>query len=304
MHPCSLSTKERVVARPFVKWAGGKSQILCELLPRIDISPRNYWEPFVGGGALFFALLETGIIHSHSDENCDFCGDNAMGSKSSPGKKIVINDKNEELANAYRVVQSNVADLVESLERHLVTKEHFYKVRAQDPSELSEVERASRFIFLNKTCYNGLWRVNKKGHFNVPFGRYKNPRICDETNLLAVSCALRGVTILSRDFEEVAICAQSGDFVYFDPPYHPLSETSDFTSYVDSGFGTKDQERLASVARYLTRAGVFCMISNSDTEFARKLYAGFRVEHVEARRSINSKKDRRGWVPELIVRNW
>jgi len=292
IHPCALSEKDRVCAKPFVKWAGGKSQILNELLPRIDVQFQNYWEPFVGGGALFFALFESGIIPS-----CSNRGSNIPTT-------ITINDKNEELANAYKVIQSNVLDLIASLEKHVVTKEHFYEIRAQDPLRLSEVERASRFIFLNKTCYNGLWRVNKKGQFNVPYGRYKNPKIFEETNLLAVSCALRGVSILCEDFQEMAMRAQPGDFVYFDPPYHPLSESSNFTSYVDSGFDRNDHERLAHVVRDLTAAGVFCMVSNSDTEFTRRLYAGLRVEHVEARRSINSKKDGRGCVPELIVRNW
>ncbi|HOV65860.1 MAG TPA: DNA adenine methylase [Bacillota bacterium] len=304
IHPCVLSEKDRVGAKPFVKWAGGKGQILNELLPRIDIRFQNYLEPFVGGGALFFALFESGTIPSYSNRGSGLCGTGVIDPKTYIPPTIAINDKNEELANAYKVIQSNVLDLIASLEKHVVTKEHFYEIRAQDPMRLSEVERASRFIFLNKTCYNGLWRVNKKGQFNVPYGRYKNPKIFDETNLLAVSCALRGVSILCEDFQEMAMSAQPGDFVYFDPPYHPLSESSSFTSYVDSGFDRKDHERLAHVVRDLTAAGVFCMVSNSDTEFTRRLYAGLRVEHVEARRSINSKKDGRGCVPELIVRNW
>ena len=206
--------------------------------------------------------------------------------------------------NAYRVIQTDVEALIECLTGHVNSREHYYRVRATDPSLLSRVERAARFIYLNKTCYNGLWRVNKKGQFNAPFGRYKNPLICDHENLRSVSQALKGVMLLCEDFEVAVKSAQSGDFVYFDPPYHPVSETAYFTSYVDDGFGPEEQERLAEVFRELSDKGVLVMLSNSDREYIRDLYRGFRIESVQAKRAINCRADRRGPVSELIIRNY
>ncbi len=268
--------------KPFVKWAGGKGQIIGELLARAPEKYNRYFEPFVGAGALFFAL--------------------------NPGR-AVLNDKNEELMNAYSVVRTNVSDLAASLATHASLhgrhgRDHYYRVRGIDPHTLSSVERASRFIYLNRTCYNGLWRVNSSGRFNVPLGRYKNPKILDEENLRAVSDRLQNTTILCVDFEAAVAEAAPGDFVYFDPPYHPLSETSRFTGYVDEGFGPESQVRLAGVFGTLADRGASVMLSNSDTAFVRGLYDGFRIDVVQAKRPINCRADGRGVVNELIVRNY
>ncbi len=271
--------------KPFIKWAGGKGQIAGELIARAPRRFNGYIEPFIGGGALFFAL---------SAQLNDFLCT----------RKIVLNDKNEELMNAYRIIKADVFELVESLKKHIATKEYYYKVRAQDPLKLSEVERASRFIFLNRTCYNGLWRVNRKGEFNVPFGRYKNPNFLNEANLLNVSKVLQNTTLINEDFEDAVDLAGPGDFVYFDPPYCPLSKTAYFTSYVGDGFQYEDQARLAEVFRKLSQKGVWGMASNSDTDCVRELYREFRLESIKAKRVINSKGNRRGPVLELIIMNY
>lgn len=260
-----------------MKWAGGKGQTLPELLSRMPSQFGRYFEPFLGGGALFFA--------------------------SSPGEAF-LSDRNPLLINAYAVVRDHVGELVQSLSRHSPDKEHYYVMRRADPGSLSGVERASWFIYLNRTCYNGLWRVNSRGRFNVPFGRYKSPRIVDEENLIRGSRALRATTIAYADFEEALERAEEGDFVYLDPPYHPVSETAGFTTYVEGGFDLSEQARLAGVFRKLSDAGVLAMLSNSDTEEVRRLYSGFRIETVQAKRPINCRGDRRGAISELIVRNY
>jgi len=272
-----LGLRRRQVPRPFVKWAGGKSQILGHLLGCVPPRFGRYYEPFVGGGALFFALLP---------------------------EDAVISDSNEELINAYLVIRDHVEELIESLKKHRNEEDYYYAVREQDPDKLSPVERASRFIYLNKTCYNGLWRVNSRGKFNVPFGRYKNPRICDEENLRAVSRALQGVSILCCDFEEAVANAGPGDFVYFDPPYYPLSETARFTQYTREDFGPEEHARLARVFKELDKRGCFVLLSNSDTEFVRSLYAGYNIRPVQANRCINCKGDRRKGVTELLISNY
>jgi DNA adenine methylase len=264
-------------ARPFVKWAGGKGQVLGELKARVPSRYGRYYEPFVGGGALFFATSPT---------------------------EATLSDKNPFLINAYAVVRGNPGELIVSLRNHRADRAYYYSMRDLDPAALSDVERASWFIYLNRTCYNGLWRVNSKGRFNVPFGRYANPRILDEDNLRKVSEALRRATILCADFTSALGGAKRGDFVYLDPPYHPLGGTSDFTGYVEGGFGPSDQDRLSKVFRDLTGAGVLVMLSNSDTELVRRLYSGFRVETIRAKRPINCRSDRRGAVSEVIVRNY
>lgn len=270
--------------KPFVKWAGGKGQIVNELLKRAPAQYGTYYEPFAGGGAFFFAL--------------------------SPSR-AVLNDKNEELINAYCVIRDDVDRLVAVLAHHaaeharsLPSSDYYYRVRSVDPSTLDPTERAARFIFLNKTCYNGLWRVNSDGQFNVPFGRHKNPRILDEPNLRAISSLLRDVTLTCLDFEESVAAAGPGDFVYFDPPYDPISDTACFTRYVDQGFGTADQERLARVFESLSERGVRAMLSNSDTPFIRSLYPGRPLDVVLAKRPINCRAERRGVVNELIIRNY
>lgn len=263
--------------RPFVKWAGGKSQVLPELLSRTPRHYERYFEPFLGGGALFFA--------------------------SSPAEAH-LSDANPLLVNAYAVVRDHVEELARSLAGHLPTREYYYSMREADPSGLSDVERASWFIYLNKTCYNGLWRVNSKGRFNVPFGRYKNPRVLDEDNLRRVSRALRNAELTCADFEEALAGAGKGDFVYFDPPYHPVSRTSSFTGYLTGGFDLLQQERLAGIFAKLSDAGATAMLSNSDTTEIRRLYSGYRIEAVQAKRAINSRPDLRGAVSELVIRNY
>ena len=263
--------------RPFVKWAGGKRQIIKELVKRVPESFGVYYEPFLGGGALLFELMP---------------------------KKAVVGDVNEELINAYTVVRDRVEDLIKSLKKHRNERDYYYRIRSWRPKD--PVERASRFIYLNRTCYNGLWRVNSKGEFNVPFGRYKNPKICDEENLRAVSSYLRtaDVRIVLGDYRETLKTAKRGDFVYLDPPYAPVSGTSRFTEYVSGGFSEEDQVKLAEVFRDLDRRGCYVMLSNSDTPLIRDLYKGFLIESVSANRPINCVGSGRSNHRELIIRNY
>jgi len=264
--------------KPPVKWAGGKGRLIPQFEP---LFPRNkyglYIEPFVGGGAVFFHLL--------------------------PERAVLI-DSNEELINFYLVVRDSLGELMADLREHKNTRDYYYSVRDLDPGTLSPVKRASRFLYLNKTGYNGLWRVNSQGKHNVPFGRYKNPKIADEQNLRLVSEALRRAEIICGDFARVLDFARPGTFVYLDPPYHPLSDTANFTGYTSDAFGEGDQRRLAGVFRELDQKGCLAMLSNSDTPFVRELYSGYDVRVVYARRAINSRPDRRGPVTELVIRNY
>lgn len=271
----------RVSAGPILKWAGGKSQLLPVILPRLPERLRTYFEPFVGGGAVFFALSEARRF-----------------------ERAVISDRNPELVNLYRVVRDDVSSLADALAPHAAkatSPEWFYKVRALRPEALSPVERAARLLFLNRTCFNGLYRVNRKGEFNVPFGRYRSPRVLDRARLEAASRALRGVEIRCADFEEVASEAGPGDAVYFDPPYAPVSSTASFTSYHEDAFGPDAQVRLVDVYRRCCERGAVAVLSNSDCALTRQLYAPFEVEVVRASRAINSAPDRRGAVNELLV---
>lgn len=272
----SLQSGER--PRPPVKWAGGKSGLIPQFEP---LFPRNGYplhiEPFVGGGAVFFHLL--------------------------PAKAVLV-DNNPELINFYQVLKTNVELLLDDLQKHQNNADYFYRIRALDTEGLDEVTRASRFLYLNKTGYNGLYRVNRRGKFNVPFGRYRNPKISDEENLRLVSSALQHAEIILGDFSRALDHAEPGAFVYLDPPYDPLSSTSSFTSYTSDSFGEADQRRLAQVFRELDRAGCLLMLSNSDTPFIRQLYAGYDITTVHARRAINCRADRRGPVSELVIRNY
>jgi len=263
--------------KPFVKWAGGKTQILPYLLKKVPEKFNTYFEPFLGGGALFFALLPTNAF---------------------------LSDKNEELINAYIVIRDQVEDLIKSLKKHKNEKDYYYYIRALDPKNLSPVERASRFIYLNKTCYNGLWRVNSKGKFNVPFGKYKNPKICDEKILRQISKTLKGKKIFCADFEEVISFAKPGDFIYFDPPYYPLSNSANFTKYISDDFGEEDQKRLANVFRELDKKGCYVCLSNSNTNFIKELYQGYHIQIVIANRYINCKGNKRKGIKELMITNY
>lgn len=272
--------------KPFVKWAGGKRGLLPELLARVPETFNNYWEPFVGGGALFFELKQSGLLE---------------------GKQVNLLDSNAELINAYQVVQSDPDALIAQLQQFQAqhSEAFFYQVRAWDReadfvSRLS-VERAARFIYLNKTCFNGLYRVNQSGFFNVPMGRYKRPNICDAELLLKVSEALQGVGLKVADYSAVLNGAEAGDFVYFDPPYDPVSKTANFTAYGAASFLADEQKALADVFRQLSELECFVLLSNSDTDFIRGLYAQYRIERVLMRRVINSRAGGRGNIFELLV---
>lgn len=273
--------------KPFVKWVGGKRQLLKQfrsmnLYPpeRFNFDKARYFEPFVGGGAVFFDLLP---------------------------KKAYLSDLNYDLVVTYNVIKNNVDGLIKSLKKHEYEKEHFLKVRAKDSKQLSDIEIASRFIFLNRTCFNGMYRVNSSGQFNVPFGKYSNPLICDEDNLRKVSKALQNVEIKHQDYKEVLMKAREGDFVYFDPPYYPVSRTASFTSYTNEAFLEKEQIELRDTFAELHKRGCYLMLSNSDTPFINKIYGevkGARITKVSAGRAINSNASKRGKITEVLVTNY
>lgn len=275
---CSLRT---AAAKPFLKWAGGKGQLLPQLLVRVPAKFETYFEPFIGGGALLFAL---GPKAAH------------------------ISDVNAELINTYKVIQSDVNGLIRSLGKHRYEEEYFYNIRNADRSAAfrrwSPVRRASRLIFLNKTCFNGLYRVNSEGHFNTPFGRYTNPTILDSENLLACSAALKKVKISVGTFLEMEKRIKKNDFVYLDPPYAPLSTTAYFTGYSRGGFDIGMQRALSEFCLRLDKRGIRFMLSNSSAPTILELYKNFKIELVPANRAINSKSSKRGPVHEVIVRNY
>lgn len=266
---------------PIVKWVGGKRQLMFELLNNMPKNYNRYFEPFIGGGALFFELQP----------------DNAY-----------ISDMNEELINLYQVVRNNVDELITDLQKHDFSKDYFMEIRNIDRTEeyknWSDIQKASRFIYLNRTCFNGMYRVNSKGEFNVPFGHYKNPRILDENNLINCSNLLQRTEIRHADFSAILNRVQKGDFVYFDPPYVPLSETSSFTSYTKDGFDMDMQLKLRDVCDELNSMGVKFLLSNSDTKLVNKLYENYNIKKVFASRQINANADGRGKITEVLVRNY
>lgn len=270
--------------RPFLKWVGGKNQLLPELMKRIDRLGDfdRYHEPFVGGGALYFELLRVKPQRKHA----------------------WLSDSNERLIETYRGVSDHVETVIRHLKQHTKnhSKKYYYKIREEIPR--SPAQRAARIIYLNKTCFNGLFRENRKGEFNTPIGSYKNPTICDKANLHAVSKALQKAKIESRHFDTVVKKAKPGDLVYFDPPYHPVSSTSSFTAYDRGGFTEDSQRLLADKFRELDEKGVKVLLSNSMTDFIRDLYKGFKIDTVRANRAINSRADRRGKVDEALIRNF
>jgi DNA adenine methylase len=267
--------------RPFVKWAGGKRQLLPALLRRLPANFRRYHEPFVGGGALFFALRGLGRLPH--------------------GARLA--DINPELVNAYQVVRDRVETLIVVLGTFRNEEDFYYEIRAQQPSQLDPVQRAARLLYLNRTCFNGLFRENRAGHFNVPFGRYRNPQFLRENDLRTASRALRGVTIEQGSFAELEQHVETGDFVYFDPPYAPLSRTASFTSYSRGGFDEAAQRSLGDLVRRLGERGVHVLLSNSSARLIYDIYAGddLHVEQILASRAINSRADRRGKVAELLI---
>lgn len=270
------------IPKPFMKWAGGKRQLLSQINNYLPETYNTYFEPFVGGGAMFFYLL--------------------------PPNSVLI-DINEELINAYKVIKNNIEELIPALKQHINDKDYYYKIRKLDRnpieySELTDVQRASRIIYMNKTCYNGLYRVNKSGEFNVPFGEYKNPKICDEENLRAISNALQNVKIYHDSFIKVLDLAKKNDFIYFDPPYAPLSSSANFTNYNKEDFGFNEQKTLFQTFKKLDKRGCKILLSNSYIEFILDLYQDYNIHELTATRQINSDPSKRGKIKEVLVSNF
>lgn len=267
----------RVRPHCFVKWAGGKTSLLPTLLECVPKQFGTYFEPFVGGGALFFALKRADRI-----------------------KRACLNDSNSQLIAAYKVIKSDVEVVMHDLRKMKNEVAYYYRMRARYNSPTDTHSKESLFIYLNKTCFNGLHRVNKENKFNVPFGKYANPLICDEENLIACSAALRNTQLHSRDFQSEVV--QAGDFVYFDPPYLPRLKT-DFTAYGPDKFSFDDHVRLRDHALMLKKRGAHVLISNSGSEDARELYSSrqFKIREVQGRRSISAGGEHRGYMPDLLI---
>ena len=275
--------KHNPLVQPFLKWAGGKRQLLKDIRRWIPKNIGTYYEPFLGGGALLFDLQPS---------------------------KAIVNDSNSQLIEVYEVIRDDVNELIEELRQHKNNSEHYYEVRELDRksnfSELSKVRKAARIIYLNKTCYNGLFRVNSQGQFNVPFGKYRNPEIVNEIVLRAVNKYLNEADIrfTNLDFEEALEGINKRSFVYFDPPYDPVSDTSSFTGYTLERFDKDEQARLKEVCDRLNDKGCKFILSNSDTPFIRGLYKKYKFDVVYVGRAINSIASRRGKIAEVLVRNY
>ena len=276
-----------VEPKPFVKWAGGKRQIMLELEKNFPDKFDTYLEPFLGGGAVMFDLLTK-----------------------KPSLKCNVSDLNSDLILAYVTIRDKLNKLIQSLENHSKNYHkdstgYYYKVRNQEPK--NQIEKVSRLLFLNKTCFNGLYRVNSKGKFNVPLGRYTNPNIVNKENLIVVSHILQSekIKISCRDFSSVLKDAKRGDFVYFDPPYQPVSDTANFTSYTHRDFRNDDLERLADLANQLSSKGCFVMLSNSNSKTVKRLFSsGWKLKEIRANRAINSNSQKRTGHKEIIIKNY
>ena len=278
--------KHNVLAQPFLKWAGGKRQLLPVIKEYLPKKFTQYYEPFVGAGAVLFSLQP---------------------------RKSIINDTNSELINCYRVIKDNPEELLKLCQEHRDnnSKEYFYSLREQDRKndfkDKSPQERAARIIYLNKTCFNGLFRVNSSGQFNVPYGNYSNPTIANTAVIKSVSAYLnqRDVKILEGDFAKAVSTARKGAFIYFDPPYHPISDTSSFTGYSVNGFGEAEQVRLKELCDELTERGCQVLVSNSSADLIKKIYSGnnYQIEEVKASRAINAVGSKRGRINELLIHN-
>lgn len=274
-----LAPHAEPTAAPIVKWVGGKTKLLPELTARMPAHFGRYFEPFAGGAALFFRVAPT---------------------------RAVLADSNADLIGLYAAIRKDPAAVIRRLEHHRAAhdQQHYYDTRARwnDPAaSWSAADRAATFIYLNKTCFNGLWRVNRAGDFNVPIGRYTDPPICVPESLRAAGAALTRASLRCADYRTAVADAARGDFLYFDPPYDPVTPTASFTSYTAGAFGPEDQRALAETARALVARGCRVMLSNSDTPFVRSLYKGFRIDRVKCARAINSNASRRGEVDEVIV---
>lgn len=277
--------KNNKLAIPFLKWVGGKRQLLSPIVANLpkNIKDYNYVEPFIGGGAVLFHLQPHNAI---------------------------INDSNKELINVYKVIKNNLDELIIDLKNHKNESDYFYKIRALDRSRdfenLSLIQRASRIIYLNKTCYNGLYRVNNAGEFNAPFGRYKNPNIVNAPTLKAVHNFLNmnHIQIFSEDYSEILKGLNKKSFVYLDPPYHPISESSNFTGYVQGGWNMYDQIDLKNACDELNKNDIKFLLSNSSSKFIKELYKDYKIITVKASRSINSKGADRGEIDEVLIKNY
>jgi DNA adenine methylase len=277
--------KSNKLVAPFLKWVGGKRQLMPRIIEHLpkNIKEYKYIEPFIGGGAVLFDLQP---------------------------KNAIINDFNEELINVYNVIKNNHDELIADLKKHKNEAEYFYEIRGLDRKgefqELTEIQRASRIIFLNKTCFNGLYRVNNAGEFNSPFGRYKNPNIVNEPTLKAVNKFLNNnnIEIKSGDYSEVLKRTDKKCFVYLDPPYYPISESSSFTGYVQGGWNVFDQIDLKTACDELNKKGVKFLLSNSSAEFIKDLYKDYKTTIVRANRAINSNGADRGEVEEVLISNY
>lgn len=277
--------KTNKLISPFLKWVGGKRQLMSTIVEHFpkNIQSLNYIEPFIGGGAVLFHLQP---------------------------KKAIINDFNVELINTYEVIKNNVDELIIDLKKHENDSDYFYNLRGLDRTEefktLTLIQRASRIIYLNKTCFNGLYRVNNAGEFNAPFGRYKNPNIVNEPTLKAVNKYLNSnkITIQSGDYSKILEQANNKSFVYLDPPYHPLSESSNFTGYIQGGWGVEEQINLKKACDKLNKKGVKFLLSNSSADFIKDLYKDYHISIVKANRAINSNGADRGEIDEVLIRNY
>lgn len=276
------------MAKSWLKWVGAKGRIAHELVARLppDADRRRHVEPFVGSGALFFARQPQAAI---------------------------LADDNGDLINTYRQVRDNTEALIRCLQElatdcsegaYYAARDEFNELRRRVADETDGTRRAALFIYLNKNCFNGIYRVNLSGEFNVPHGRYKNPKVFDASELRDAATLLHGIRVVTADFRATLEYAESGDFVYLDPPYEPLTRTANFTAYTPGGFSQDDQRRLRDVFRELSDRGCYCMLSNSDTPFIRELYNGFHIDTIQAPRAVSCKGDSRKAVSELVIRNY
>ena len=281
-----MANQKNLVLSPVLKWVGGKRQLLNDIIPMIPKNCSTYVEPFIGGGAVLFELQP---------------------------KKAIINDFNGELINVYTVIRDYPEELIKELQFHKEnnTSEYFYTVREYDRkpdffSKMTSVQKAARVIYLNKTCYNGLYRVNSAGQFNSPYGKYKNPNIVNETVIRAMSKYFNenNIVIKNEDFKETLKGLRRGAFVYLDPPYMPISSSSSFTGYTENGFNEDKQRELKELCDKLDKKGIKFLQSNSDCEFIRELYSGYRIKTIKAKRAINSKGNSRGEINEVLIYNY
>lgn len=275
---------KNTLVKPILKWVGGKRQILHEIRPLIPKTYSTYIEPFIGGGAVLFDLQP---------------------------KYAVINDLNEELMNVYEIIKNNPEELIELLKDYEAnnSKEYYYNIRALDRSmsymSLSKIQRAARTIYLNKTCYNGLFRVNSAGEFNSPYGRYKNPNIVNEPTIKAISKYFQTneIAFFNKDYSDIIKNVEKGSFIYFDPPYMPISSSASFTGYTRNGFSYERQKELRDICDELRDKGIKFLVSNSDCLEIRDLYKGYKIKTIQAKRYVNSNSEKRGEINELLICN-